>query len=72
MNNTEFSDYLKLVAKTIQTDYYNKKDATAAMIALLEKTDELHENITGDKIVIRGTKTLAEALSGSHPLTRLK
>jgi hypothetical protein len=70
MKNIE--NFLALVVKTIQSDYESKKEATAAMENLLEETDKLSLEISGKRIVARGTMTLTESIAGKNKLTKLK
>lgn len=69
--NKKYVEYLKLVAATIQTDYPDTKVARKAMVNLLEETDALHLSLTGNRIVRRGEKSLAEDIAGGNPVSRI-
>lgn len=63
--------FVKLVVKTIQTDYNNKKEAQKSMEALLNEADEMALELTGERIVKRGSDTVLEHLTKRNPLNKI-
>lgn len=70
MKDEEVLAFVKLVVSAIQTNHKSPREAKKELTKVLEAADKIHEDLSGTRIVARGTRNLLDALV-SHPMTRI-
>jgi len=70
MSDEKIIEFVKLVVSAIQTNYSSQVDSRKALTEVLEQADKICEDLTGQRIVVRGHRTLLDALV-SHSMTKI-
>jgi len=70
MSDEKVIEFVKLVVSAIQTNYSSQVDSRKALTEVLEQADKICEDLTGKRIVVRGNRTLLDALV-SHSMTKI-
>lgn len=71
MKDEQIVAFVKLVVSAIQTNHPTQVEARKALTAVLEEADNIHNELAGTRIVLRGDKTVVESLV-SHSMSRIK